>query len=238
MQTRLLEIRQGILSKNDELAGTLRQHFTACGVFTVNFVSSPGAGKTTFLEKVIRKLSEHRFKVAVLVGDLETDNDGRRLATTGVPVKQIQTAGNCHLEAQMIQNFIADWDMNAFDFLFIENVGNLVCPSSYDLGEAMRIVLLSTTEGEDKPLKYPPMFNSSDVAVITKIDLAEAVEFERETAFANLHKVHPEIPIFEVSAKRDIGLDEWLDFLIESYEKWLIGAGSQSDYEQPPNVVT
>jgi hydrogenase nickel incorporation protein HypB len=221
MQTRLLEIRQGVLSKNDQLAASLRQGFTTAGVFTINFVSSPGAGKTTFLEKAIRKLVERRYSVTALVGDLETDNDGRRLAATGVPVKQIQTAGNCHLEAQMIQNFIADWDMNTFDFLFIENVGNLVCPSSYDLGEAMRVVLLSTTEGEDKPLKYPPIFNSSDVAVITKIDLAEAVEFDRETAHANLARVHPAIPIFEVSAKRDIGIEAWLDFVVGRYEEWL-----------------
>lgn len=224
MQTRLLEIRQGVLSKNDELAAALRQRFTEGEVFTINFVSSPGAGKTTFLEKVLRRLTERGYRVAALVGDLETDNDGRRLAATGVPVKQIQTAGNCHLEAQMIQNFIADWDMPAFDFLFIENVGNLVCPSSYDLGEALRVVLLSTTEGEDKPLKYPPMFNSSDVAVITKIDLAEVVEFDREAAHANLARIHPGIPIFEVSAKRDTGIDAWLDFVVGRYEEWLAAA--------------
>ncbi|MBZ0285521.1 MAG: hydrogenase nickel incorporation protein HypB [Anaerolineae bacterium] len=221
MHTRLLEIRQGVLNKNDELAAALRQQFTQAGVFTFNLVSSPGAGKTTFLEKTIRKLTARGYSVAALVGDLETDNDGRRLAATGIPVKQIQTAGNCHLEANMIQHFIADWDINAFQFLFIENVGNLVCPSSYDLGEAIRVVLLSTTEGEDKPLKYPPMFNSSDVAIITKIDLAEAVEFDRQTALANLHKIHPGIPVFEVSAKRDIGIDAWLDFIIEQRESCL-----------------
>lgn len=222
MQTRLLEVRQGVLSKNDELAAGLRQRFGEAGLFTLNLVSSPGAGKTTFLEKTIHKLSERGYKVAALVGDLETDNDGRRLAATGVPVKQIQTAGNCHLEAQMIHNFIADWELSAFQFLFIENVGNLVCPSSYDLGEAMRIVLLSTTEGEDKPLKYPPMFYSSDVAVISKIDLAEAAEFDREAALSNLQQVHPGIPFFEVSAKKDTGMDAWLDFLIGRYEAWLL----------------
>lgn len=221
MQTRLLEIRQGVLSKNDKLAAALRQRFENAGVFTVNFVSSPGAGKTTFLEKMIHMLTELGYKVAALVGDLETDNDGRRLASTGVPVKQIQTAGTCHLEAQMIEGFIADWDLDALDFLFIENVGNLVCPSSYDLGEALRVVLLSTTEGEDKPLKYPPMFNSSDVAVITKIDLAAAVEFDRETALTNLRNVHPNIPIFEVSAKKDVGMDGWIDFVVRRYEQWL-----------------
>src|SRR6266540_97324 len=182
MNPRLLEIRQGVLSKNDELAAKLRQQFVTAKIFTLNLVSSPGAGKTALLEKTIYKLVQRGYSVAVLVGDLETDNDAQRLAATGVPVKQIQTAGNCHLEAHMIRDFIQDWDINSFDFLFIENVGNLVCPSSYDLGEAMRVVLLSTTEGEDKPLKYPPMFNSSDVAIITKIDIAQAVEFDRETA--------------------------------------------------------
>lgn len=224
MKTRLLEIRQGVLSKNDELAEGLRQRFTQAGVMTFNVVSSPGAGKTTFLEKTIRMLAERGYQVAVLVGDLETDNDAQRLAAAGMPVKQIQTAGNCHLEAQMIHNFIADWDLNHIDFLFIENVGNLVCPSSYDLGEALRVVLLSTTEGEDKPLKYPPMFNSSDVAVVTKIDLAEAVEFDREAALQSLNQVHPGIPIFEVSAKKGTGMDEWLDALIQRYEDWRIAA--------------
>ncbi|HLU10642.1 MAG TPA: hydrogenase nickel incorporation protein HypB [Oceanobacillus sp.] len=221
MQTRLLEIRQGVLSKNDELAEALRLRFVRAGVFTLNLVSSPGAGKTTLLERTISMLTELGYKSAALVGDLETDNDGRRLAATGIPVKQIQTAGMCHLEAQMIEDFVSDWDLSMFDFLFIENVGNLVCPSSYDLGEAMRVVLLSTTEGEDKPLKYPPMFNSSDVAIITKIDLAEAVEFDRQAAIDNLLSVHPGIPIFEVSAKKDIGMDAWLDFLACRYEEWI-----------------
>lgn len=215
MKPRLLEIKQGVLSKNDELAAGLRQRFTAGGVFTLNVVSSPGAGKTMLLEKTMRQLIERGYRVAALVGDLETDNDAQRLATSGAPVKQIETAGNCHLEAQMIDSFIADWDISALDFLFIENVGNLVCPSSYDLGEALRVVLLSTTEGEDKPLKYPPMFNSSDVAVITKIDLADAVEFDRAAALENLQRVHPGIPVYEVSAKKGVGMDAWLDFLIE-----------------------
>jgi hydrogenase nickel incorporation protein HypB len=220
MHPRLLEIRRGVLSKNDALAVKLRQHFTAARVLTLNLVSSPGAGKTTFLEKTMIKLIERGYSVAALVGDLETDNDAQRLAITGAPVKQIQTAGNCHLEAQMIQDYIRDWDLSTFDFLFIENVGNLVCPSSYDLGEAMRIVLLSTTEGEDKPLKYPPMFSSSDVAVITKIDIAEAVEFDREAALSNLRRVCPDIPVFEVSAKKGIGMEDWLDFVAQCYEKF------------------
>ncbi|MBZ0290365.1 MAG: hydrogenase nickel incorporation protein HypB [Anaerolineae bacterium] len=220
MQTRLLEIRQGVLSKNDELAAALRQRFTNAGVFALNLVSSPGAGKTMLLEKTMRMLIERGYPVAALVGDLETDNDAKRLATSGAPVKQIQTAGNCHLEAHMIQQFTADWDISTFKFFFIENVGNLVCPASYDLGEAMRVVLLSTTEGEDKPLKYPPMFNSSDVAVITKIDLAEAVEFDRAAALNNLNSVRPGIPVFEVAAKKNIGMDAWIDFLVTRYQQF------------------
>lgn len=215
MNPRLVEIRQGVLSKNDELAAELRQRFTSSRVFTLNVVSSPGAGKTELLEKTMRRLKERGFSVAALVGDLETDNDAQRLALSGAPVKQIRTAGNCHLEAQMIQDFIGDWDINTLDFLFIENVGNLVCPSNYDLGEALRLVLLSTTEGEDKPLKYPPMFFSSDVVVITKIDIAEAVEFDRQAALTNIQRVHPGVPVLEVSAKRGAGLDAWLDFLIQ-----------------------
>ncbi len=180
MKPRLIEIRQGVLSKNDQLAAELRQRFTAGSVFVLNVVSSPGSGKTTLLEKTIRSLIERGYKVAALVGDLATDNDAQRLAASGAPVRQIETAGNCHLEADVIQAYLEGWDVNSLDFLIIENVGNLVCPSSYDLGETLRVVLLSTTEGEDKPLKYPPMFNSSDVVVITKIDIAEAVEFDRD----------------------------------------------------------
>lgn len=227
MNTRLLEIRQGVLSKNDELAASLREQFAQAGVLAINVVSAPGAGKTALLEKTIQALAEQGFKAAALVGDLETDNDARRLAETGVPVKQIRTAGNCHLEAHMIQDFITGWNLGEFDFLFIENVGNLVCPSNYDLGEALRVVLMSTTEGEDKPLKYPPMFNSSDVAVITKTDLAEAVEFDREAALANIRKVHADMPIFEVSAKRGSGMGVWLNFLISRCPKTRHAAANQ-----------
>lgn len=220
MRTRLLEIRHGVLSKNDEQAAILRRDFAQTHTFTLNVVSSPGAGKTLLLEKTIRMLTERGYRVAALVGDLETTRDAERLAATGIPVKQIQTAGNCHLEANMIRDFIADWNMNTFDFLIIENVGNLVCPSNYDLGEALRVVLLSTAEGEDKPLKYPPMFNSADVAVITKIDLADAVEFDRDAAITALRQVRPNIEIYEVSAKRCIGMDRWVEFLISHYEQF------------------
>ncbi len=211
--TRIIEVRKGILKKNDELAANLREKFQSANVCVIDLVSSPGAGKTELLEKTLGSLKDKGYKVAALVGDLETENDANRLARSGVPVRQIETHGICHLEAEMIEKHLEGWDLNELDFLFIENVGNLVCPSSYDLGENFRCVFLAVTEGEDKPLKYPTIYNSSDVAVITKIDLAEAVEFNRETAVASIHAVRPGIPILEVSAKKDIGMDEWISFL-------------------------
>lgn len=224
---RLIDIRQGVLSKNDELAAQLRTRFAAAQVFVLNVVSSPGAGKTTLLEKTISGLLERGLAVAALVGDLATDNDARRLAVTGAPVRQIETAGNCHLEADIVERFLAGWELDKLDVLFIENVGNLVCPASYDLGEALRVVLFSTTEGEDKPLKYPPMFNSSDAVVITKIDLADAVEFDRATALASVNSVHPGVPVLEVAAKKGIGMDAWLDYLLAQRERYLQGLATE-----------
>ncbi len=213
MTTRLLEIRQGVLDKNDQLAAQLRQRFHEAGVLTLNFVSSPGAGKTAFLERMMTTMTGAGIRVAALVGDLQTDNDAKRLARSGAPVKQIVTDGMCHLEAEMIEAHLAGFDLHALDFFFIENVGNLVCPSSYDLGEDLRVVLLSVAEGEDKPLKYPPMFNSADVAIITKIDLAEACEFNRAAAHASIQAVRPGMPIFETSAKSGAGVDAFIAFL-------------------------
>jgi hydrogenase nickel incorporation protein HypB len=165
------------------------------------------------LEKTLAELRERGHRVAALVGDLETDNDAKRLAQSGAPVRQIKTDGRCHLEAAMIRTHLEGWALNELDFLFVENVGNLVCPASYDLGEAVRVVLLSVTEGEDKPLKYPTMFNSADAAVITKMDLAEACEYDRETALRNIREIRPSIEILEVSAKRGVGMEAWLAFL-------------------------
>jgi len=214
MPTRLLEVRKGVLSRNDRDAAALRTRFAAHNLFVVNLLSSPGAGKTALLEATLRLLRARGYRVAALVGDLETENDAMRLARSGAPVRQIQTGGNCHLEAETIDRFLAEWNLAELDFLFIENVGNLVCPANYDLGENMRVVLLSTTEGEDKPLKYPPIFYSADVVVLTKIDLADAVDFDRETALTNLQRVHPGITVIETSAKRETGLDVWLDLLV------------------------
>jgi hydrogenase nickel incorporation protein HypB len=154
-----------------------------------------------------------RYRVAALVGDLATENDAARLARSQAPVKQITTGTLCHLEAAMIQNALSGWDTGPLDYLFIENVGNLVCPSSYDLGEELRLVLLSVTEGEDKPLKYPTIFNSADIAVITKMDLSAAVEFNEQLAYRNIQAVRPGMSVFQVSAKTGGGMDEFLQFL-------------------------
>jgi hydrogenase nickel incorporation protein HypB len=211
-ETRLVEVRKNILKQNDLIARDLRSRFQASGVIVISLVSSPGSGKTAFLEKILTLLASDS-RVAALVGDLATENDAARLARSGVPVKQITTGTVCHLDAAMVLNALEDWNLGELDFLFIENVGNLVCPSSYDLGEALRLVLLSVTEGEDKPLKYPTIFNSADVAVITKIDLADAVEFNRELAIANIHAVRPDMHILEVSSKTGQGMFEFLAFV-------------------------
>jgi hydrogenase nickel incorporation protein HypB len=212
---RLVEVRENVLKQNDVLARGLRQRFREAGVFVVSLVSSPGAGKTTFLEKTLSLLRSD-YAVAALVGDLATENDATRLARAQVPVKQITTGTLCHLEAAMVESSLGDWNLNELDYLFIENVGNMVCPSSYDLGEGLRFVLMSTTEGEDKPLKYPTIFNTADVAIITKIDLALACEFDLKAAHKSIQQVRPGMKIIEVSAKTGEGMNEWLEFLSQN----------------------
>jgi hydrogenase nickel incorporation protein HypB len=215
MTTRIVELRRGILKKNDELAAGLRQRFNAAGLLVLNLVSSPGTGKTALLQCTLRALREGGAQVAALVGDLETDNDARRLASSGVAVRQINTHGICHLEAEMVGRHLEQWDLAALDYLFIENVGNLVCPSSYDLGERIRVALLSVTEGEDKPLKYPPLYNSADAVVITKVDLAGPCAFDRDAALRNIHRIRPDIRVFETSAKTGAGMSEWMGYLAD-----------------------
>jgi hydrogenase nickel incorporation protein HypB len=217
-EPRMIEVRRNVLRQNDVIARALRDQFRAAGVFVVSLVSSPGSGKTTFLEKTLTQL-QPRYRVAALVGDLATENDAVRLARSKAPVKQITTGTLCHLEAAMVQNALQEWDLNQLDFLFIENVGNLVCPSSYDLGENLRLVLMSVTEGEDKPLKYPTIFNSADVAVITKNDLAAAVEFDWETARRSIESVRPGMRIFRLSAKTGEAMQTYLDFLVEQLKE-------------------
>ncbi len=209
-----VSVQRSLMEKNDRLAERNRGNFQARKLLVLNVVSSPGSGKTTLIQQTARGLAG-RLRLGVVVGDLATDNDAARLREAGIPVVQITTGTVCHLDAEMVSNAVARLDLDALDVLVIENVGNLVCPSDYDLGEDLRVVLLSTTEGEDKPLKYPPMFHSAHAAVVTKTDLGSAAGFERDKALANLRRVSHHARIFEVSARTGQGMAEWLDFLTQ-----------------------
>jgi hydrogenase nickel incorporation protein HypB len=214
MQPRIVEVREGILKKNDLLARELRERFEKAGLVVVSLVSSPGAGKTALLEATLGALKARR-RVAALVGDLATDNDARRLGRAGVPVRQIVTGTVCHLEAQMVGQALEGWDLAALDLLFLENVGNLVCPASWDLGESAKVVVFSVTEGEDKPLKYPKMFRMADAVIINKIDLLPYVPFDMALAEKYLREVNPAITILRTSALTGEGMDTWYGYLLE-----------------------
>lgn len=222
-EPRLIEVRQKVLKQNDLLARSLRERFRQSGVYVISLVSSPGSGKTAFLEKLLTLLGESH-RVAALVGDLATENDAARLARSRAPVRQITTGTICHLEAAMVERALEGWNLEELDFLFIENVGNLVCPSSYDLGEDLRLVLMSVTEGEDKPLKYPTIFNTADVAIITKTDLALAVEFDLAAASSSIQSVRPGMQVLEVSTKTGEGVEECLRFLRSRLAEFRRGA--------------
>lgn len=209
-----LEVHQSILSVNDRMAERNRGYFKALGLLVLNVVSSPGSGKTTFIQKTVAALGK-RLPTGVIVGDLETDNDAQRLRAAGATAVQITTGTLCHLEAGMVARAVGALDAKSLGLLVIENVGNLVCPSSFDLGEDLRVVLLSVTEGEDKPLKYPPIFNSANAVIITKCDLAAAVEFNRDQALANIRRVSPAAKIFEISSKTGAGLEAWCEYLLQ-----------------------
>ena len=213
-ERRTLVVRQAILDKNDRLAERNRGFFQARGLLVLNVLSSPGSGKTTLIQKTIQSL-QGRLKTGVIVGDLATDNDARRLRTTGAPVVQINTGTMCHLDAEMVTRSLRQIDLDGLGLLIIENVGNLVCPAAYDLGETLRVVLLSVTEGEDKPLKYPPVFQSADVAILSKMDLATACNYQREAALANIRQVGSHARIFELSAQTGQGLEPWCEFVIQ-----------------------
>jgi hydrogenase nickel incorporation protein HypB len=215
---RTLEVRRAILDRNDRLAERNRGFFRAHGLLTLNIVSSPGSGKTTLIRETIRRLG-NRLKTGVVVGDLATDSDARRLREAAAPVVQITTGTVCHLEAEMVARAVNQLALDGLGLVVIENVGNLVCPASYDLGEDLRVVLLSVTDGEDKPLKYPPIFQSAHVVVISKTDLAQACNFDREMALANVRRLTPNAKVFETSAKTGQGLDVWCDFLVREHEK-------------------
>lgn len=208
--TRVVELRRGLLEKNDQLAAGLRDTFAAAGLRVANWVSAPGTGKTALLELMLTQACEQNLTAAALVGDCATDNDAKRLARSGALVRQIETESMCHLEADMITRHLDGWDLPALDLLVIENVGNLVCPTAFDLGEDLRVVLLSVTEGEDKPVKYPQLFASSDLVVITKIDLAEAAGWDRPAAYAAIRAVNPAAEIVETSARTGAGIAELL----------------------------
>jgi hydrogenase nickel incorporation protein HypB len=212
MDPRIVEVRKNILKKNDLAAAALRSRFQAAGVFVVSLVSSPGAGKTTFLERTLTAVRSG-WRLAALVGDLATECDAERLRRSEVPVRQITTGTLCHLDAEMVARALEGWPLETLDWLFIENVGNLVCPASYDLGEQLRAVLLSVTEGEDKPLKYPTIFNTADVVIVTKIDLADAVGFDREALLRNVEQVRPGLTVLHASARTGEGFDQWVAWL-------------------------
>ena len=207
-----IDVRVPLLEKNDILAERNRGYFLGRGLTALNLVSSPGAGKTTLLERTLDDFGR-TTRCAVLVGDLETDNDGRRLHRPNVPVAQITTGTTCHLDASMIARAAESIDLDGVKVLFIENVGNLVCPASFDLGEQIRVVLLSTTEGEDKPLKYPPIFKSAHVVLLTKIDVADVLGFKRDVALANIRQIAPQAHVIQLSARTGEGLDAWYEYL-------------------------
>ena len=200
-QPRIIDLRKGVLEKNDLLARALRGRFAQANLRVSNWVSSPGTGKTALLESMLSVAVAQGIRVAALVGDCATDNDAKRLSRSGAPVRQIITESMCHLESDMISEHLAGWDLDEFELLVIENVGNLVCPTAYDLGEDTRVALLSVTEGEDKPVKYPLLFHSADVIVITKTDIAAAVQWDREAALAAIHAVNPDACIIETSSR-------------------------------------
>ena len=207
-----VELGQKVLSENARIAAELREQFREHGILCLNFISSPGSGKTSLLERTLERLSKND-RVAVLTGDIQTENDAARLRRFGFPVKQITTGGTCHLDAGMVKRHLADWPLDEIDILFIENVGNLVCPSSYDLGENAKIVLLSVPEGEDKPLKYPSIFFKSELMILNKIDLLPHVPFNAEVAVENARRVHPEMEVVRVSCTTREGLDEWMKWI-------------------------
>ena len=207
-----IAVEKKVLNENQILAEQLRERYRANDVLCVNLVSSPGSGKTALLERTLERMDKSE-RVAVLTGDLQTENDAQRLAKFGFPVKQITTGGVCHLDARMIERHLEDWKLEDLDLLIVENVGNLVCPSSYDLGEDCKIVLLSTTEGEDKPLKYPSIFFKSELMLLTKIDLLPYVPFKAELAHENARRVHPGMEIIDISSTTGEGMDRWMEWL-------------------------
>jgi hydrogenase nickel incorporation protein HypB len=211
----VVEVDRAILGHNAQFATRNRQRFKDAKVLVLNIVSSPGSGKTALLERTLADLRD-RIRIGVHVGDLRTDNDARRLSGKGAPVVQIVTGGTCHLEASMVAQALEKFELAGLDLLIIENVGNLVCTASFDLGEDLRVVLLSVTEGEDKPQKYPGIFRNAHVVVISKIDIAEAVDADMDTLRANVRAAAPQATVLEVSARTGVGMSAWYDLLLSA----------------------
>jgi hydrogenase nickel incorporation protein HypB len=211
---RVVEIAGNLMMKNDAIARGLRERFAQSGTLVVNVLSSPGSGKTTLLQETLERLAP-RYRTGVLVGDQATENDAVRLARSGAPVRQITTGAECRLDAEMISKALAAWDAPPLDLLLIENVGNLICPAEYDLGEDLRVVLFSVTEGEDKPLKYPLAFNTSQVVLVTKTDIAEATGYDAIAARTSIRQVNPGANVLELSVRSGSGVDAWIALLEE-----------------------
>jgi hydrogenase nickel incorporation protein HypB len=203
-----IEVTEALLGKNEALARANRDRFAAHGLLVLNVLSSPGSGKTALLQRTASDLAG-RVRIGVIVGDLQTDNDARRIRESGAPAVQVETGGYCHLEARMVARAADELPLDTLDVLIIENVGNLVCPAGYDLGEHKRVVLFSVTEGEDKPLKYPTLFSTADIVIISKTDIAGAVGFDRDAALHSVRAVAPRADVYEVSARSGAGLEEW-----------------------------
>lgn len=214
----IITVERKILKKNDEIAAENRRLFQEHRLLVLNLLSSPGSGKTTLLEQTLERLGSS-VRVAVVEGDVQTDNDARRISRFQIPVVQVVTRGGCHLEAKLVQDAIENFELKNLDILFIENVGNLVCPANYDLGENKKIVIISTTEGDDKPLKYPPMFRVSDLCIINKIDLLPYVDFDVRKVKENARQINPGLEFFELSARTGGGLDGWLGWIVESMKE-------------------
>jgi hydrogenase nickel incorporation protein HypB len=214
----VITIERKVLEKNDEVARQNRALFDDHGIFVLNMVSSPGAGKTSILERTLEALRE-KLRIAVIEGDVQTDLDARRVAKYNVPAVQIVTRGGCHLEANLVREAMGSLNLDTIDLLIIENVGNLVCPSNYDLGEAMKVVVASTTEGDDKPLKYPAMFRNASVLIINKIDLLPYLPCDIAALRDNALRINPSLTVFEMSCTTRQGLEAWCDWLQENVQQ-------------------
>ena len=210
-----IKVVRKVLDANEKMADQNRVLFKDKGVFVINVMSSPGSGKTTILERTLTTIMPE-IKTAVIVGDVSTTHDADRLAKSGAPVVQVNTdafGGDCHLAAHVIENAASQLDLDNIDLLIVENIGNLVCPAEFDIGEDVKVVVLSVTEGEDKPVKYPLMFRVCDAAILNKIDLLPYLDYEKDLAVESIQKIHPDMPVFEMSAKTGDGFDAWIDWL-------------------------